>query len=350
MVQNVIKGTYTETYDLNTAIGELSMLSIHTPTALSLKRMFKGFFENYSKVKILGCNFKMVCLSQQALTPDLIGLEAGKVDPRDVANPILFKACTGENLNVLLNQIYNKSENIHGQTDNASIDEHVDSRDEAIRAYYTMLADDSFRREHPQRGITVMGLRPMVHRIVSTQPFKWNAELGSGQGGDRPALQATLPNIGGQTFGFGGPSGSNVAGNNPSNPSVFVSNGLTEMPWLDTAFVKGSGNTVDYPVEYLATNIPRVYCGVLILPPAILQRLFFRLQIVWHIAFKDFRPAYEIGALNEHSETVLQEAVGNYGGLYHNYYHNAVPDDSKDFGSFSVSENVEVEPVVEKVN
>lgn len=353
MVQNVVHGTYTETYDLNTAIGELSMLSIHTPTAISLKRMYKGFFENYSKIKILGCNFRMVCLSQQALTPDLVGLEAGKVDPRDIANPLLFKACTGENINVLLNQIYNKTQNIHGATDDASIDEHVDSRTAAINAYYTMLADDSFRREHPQKGITVMGLKPMVHKIVTTQPFKWTVD-GSGTNpfqGDvtKPALAgASAPGESSSGRGFGAPSGSNLAADFPVNPSVFVSNGLTEMPWLDTAFVKSSGTTSPWAQEYIATNIPRVYCGLLVLPPAILQRLFFRLQIVWHIAFKDFRPAYEIGALETHVDSETTDGMTTT-GLYHNYYHNAVPEGQKEVGSFSATESVEIEPIIEKV-
>lgn len=69
MTSNTIHATYTETYDLNTINGELSLLGIHTPQSKSLKRMFHGFFEQYRKVKILGCNLKMVCASTQRLTP-----------------------------------------------------------------------------------------------------------------------------------------------------------------------------------------------------------------------------------------------------------------------------------------
>ena len=103
---NTVNATYIETYDLNTAIGEMSMLGIHTPQAKALKNMYKGLFENYKKFRVISCDIAMVCASTQNLTPDLVGMEAGSVDPRDVLNPILFRACTGDTINALVDQIY----------------------------------------------------------------------------------------------------------------------------------------------------------------------------------------------------------------------------------------------------
>lgn len=354
MVSNIVNATYTETYDLNTALGELSLLGVHTPQATALKKMFKGFFENYRRFKVVSCDIAMVCATQQSLTPDQVGIEesAGLVDPRDILNPILFKACTGESLNVLLNQIYNKSEEVGTSAINSSssISQHIDSRDEALGSYYTLLSDDSFRKEHPQRGLMISGLRPMVHRVVTTQPFKWSVR-GSASGitaDSSPAIGDPATSGLDRVAGFGGPSGSNVTNRSPTNPSIFVSNGLTEMPWLDTTYEMIDSNL---PVERTITDVPRVYLGCIILPPALLQRLFFRMRIRWHIAFKDFRPAYEVGAFTVNSQVSLNGTIGmpSETASYFNIYHSPVTLD-KSMSSFDANGVSEVNTVMEQVS
>lgn len=366
MVKNVIHATYTETYDLNTIRNELSLLAVHTPQARSLKRMFKGFFEQYSKFKILGCNFRMVCATRQELTPDLVSV-GGALDPRDVLNPILFKACTGEGMNALLDQIYNSAEEyLPGGQSSGSLAQHLDNSSGAIASYYSLLADDSFRREHPQKGITVMGLKPYVHKVVTTQPFKWSVAPRLGVNlPDIPKVQeASTPNSSaGGVIGFGGQSGSDDVNSDPVNPSVFVSNGLTEMPWLDTAYssvhqyVDGSG-TSQGGVKAYATiaNIPRVYMGCLVLPPSLgtTSNLFFRMQIVWHIAFKDFRPAQDLlpvvspGPIDTDDNSTETDLATNT-DTYFNLYHTGSKL-SQDFGSFDTTGIESVEKVNEKVN
>lgn len=364
MVNNVIHATYTETYDLNTIRNELSLLAVHTPQARSLKRMFKGFFEQYSKFKVLGCNFRMVCATRQELTPDLVSV-GGALDPRDVLNPILFKACTGEGMNALLDQIYNSAEAYNPGYSTGSIAQHLDSSSGAIAAYYSLLADDSFRREHPQKGITVMGLRPMVHKVVTTQPFKWSVGPASAAGNSRPNIDnsTSLPTDDASATGFGSQSGSKTDSVDPVNPSVFVSNGVTEMPWLDTAFssvhsyVNGDGSSAD-PAKAYATiaNIPRVYMGCLVLPPSLgtTSNLFFRLQIVWHIAFKDFRPAQDLlpverpGPIDTDDQSVDTDLSTNT-DTYFNLYHTGSKL-SQDYGSFDTTGIESVEKVNEKVN
>lgn len=369
MVNNTIHATYTETYDLNTINNELSILAIHTPQSNTLKRFFHGLYEQYTKMKVLGCNFRMVCASQQALDPTLVGMSEGQVDPRDVLNPILFKAVTGEGVNALIDQIYNSSESITPDSGNSSnlghsIDQHVVTSTGGISAYYSLLADDSWRREHPQRGITVMGLKPMVHRVVTTQPFKWNSATGTGanSGPDIPALNPTSSLGQGTLWGsaFGGISGSSDGSTDPVNPTVFVSNGLTEMPWLDTAYssvhtyVDGSGATQGSSKAYaLQTNIPRVYMGCLVLPPSTgSQNLYFRLQIVWHILFKDFRTAQDLlpvtpgGPIDTDTSSLDGTGLEDRNG-YFNMYHTASKL-SKDYGSFDTTGVDSVTEVMQK--
>lgn len=370
MVMNTVNASYTETYDLNTAIGELSMLAVHTPQAPSLKRMFHGFFENYKKYRINSCSIRMVCASQQALTPDLVGLEAGQVDPRDVLNPILFKACTGESINLLLDQIYNAADSELVSPDNGSIGHHATTRASATTMYYQMLSDDTWRKEHPQRGLVVTGLKPMVHRVVTTQPFKWTGIKGASWGSpgtfSRPAINASSdPSATLSSAGFGGPSGAFVT--DVTNPTVFVSNGLADMPWLETAVVRDVSVTGDEPgdepisvkAKLMINDVPRVYCGAIVLPPAILQRLFFRLQISWSVSFKDWRPAFEYGPLDSSSANF--DPVAPFPGFqsdgttntYFNLYHNPTAKSTdgsfgKELSSFTTTENTEVETVMEQ--
>lgn len=335
MVNNVIHATYVETYDINTIQNELSILAIHTPQSKTLKRFFHGFYEQYKKMKVLGCNFKIACASKQDLDPTLVGFEEGQIDPRDVMNPLLFKACTGEGINSLLDQIYNASESVSGVgvALGHSIDQHVDNDANALKAYYSLLADESFRKAHPQVGMTVMGLKPMVHKVVTTQPFKWS--VAQGNNGDRPSIpQATTPNSQVTPIGFGGVSGSHDDNYDPVNPSVFVSNGITDMPWLDTAFSKvcsfvdGSGaQQASRKACVLQQNIPRVYMGALVLPPSSgAQNLYFRISVVWHILFRDFRMAQDLmpvsaeGPYNTEYENIDGLGLDEMNG-YWNMYH-----------------------------
>lgn len=371
MVQNTVHATYTETYDLNTALNELSLMAIHTPQATALKSMFKGFFENYKKYKIVGCNIGMVCASQQSLTPSEIGLEAGQVDPRDILNPILFKACTGENLNEILNQIYGADYTSSGDT--SSIGQHIDGHSAASNMYYQLLADDSWRKEHPQRGLFVQGLKPLVHKVVTTQPFRWTGSYSDSEQIDYPTISGTLPGQSGtnNASGFGAPSGQPVEGitrdyaPNITRNTVFISDGTTDMPWLDTTFSgsvpTSSDTSVSVRSQNLIVSVPRVFCGCIVLPPAILQRLFFRLQISWHIMFKDFRPAFEIGPISQSGGNVLDPASGQffsgsalgtpvqYVPTYWNIYHDGSTKLEKEFSSFDVNGEAEVSQVMENV-
>lgn len=346
MVNNVVNATYVETYDLRTVTGRMAILGIHTPTAVALKKMYRGFFEQYRKVKIHSCDLIGVCASSQSLSPAEVGLTAGLTDPRDVLNPILFKACTGENLDLLLDRIY--STPAAGENFGSIHREDITDADE-LSMYYQYLADDSFRKFHPQGGIHVSDLKPFVHRVATTQPFKWEiAEaslLSSPRIGDSSAALNSV-NAQNPVIGFGGSDGSAGA-----TPSVFISNGLEPMPWIETTYESNTttanddtGASTTVLATNLASSIPRIYCGVVILPPAILQPLYFRFQVRWHLSFKDFRPAYEIGPIVETPmEVQMGGTLTSTGPLYYNLYNVSSKLDNA-YGSFDVngSESVDV--------
>lgn len=364
MVMNTVHATYTETYDLNTALNEISLIGIHTPQATALKSMFKGFFENYKKYKIVGCNVGMVCASTQSLTPDLVGLPGGTapVDPRDVLNPILFKACTGEHLNEILNQIYHDNPSLSG----SSLNQVKESNTLAINMYYQLLSDDTWRKEHPQRGLFINDLKPLVHKVVTTQPFRWTGSYASSEQYDLPMIDSNDGGSADSPYNFGGPSGLGLTSynTNNSNPSVFISDGTTDMPWLDTTFdgkILGTDGETMVRCNRMIVSVPRVFCGCIILPPAIMQRLFFRCQIQWHVMFKDFRPAFEVGPLygQGNLETIGGEnyfdgsvlgTPGPNNPTYWEIYHDATTKLDKAYSSFDVNGGAEVEQVMESAN
>lgn len=344
MVNNVVNATYTETYDLNTAIGELSMLGIHTPQAPTLLRNFKGFFMQYKKYKILGCDIRMVCASRQELDPIDVGLEAGKVDPRDVLNPILFKACTNEAMNALLDQILSYGLASNGDAVsavNSSVYEKKLNTQSALDAYYQLLADDTYRQYHPQSGVDINHLVPMVHKIVTTQQIKTGEQ----------SVNGTAYMQDNQAYAW---SNSTDA----TRPVTFMSNGITPLPWFDTAVdtnstwttVAGSTSSVERGIKVI-NYIPRCYMGCIVLPPAILQSLYFRMKIKWYIQFAEFRPAWEIGPVEAIKDNGTTGADGGINGVstgYFNIYHTpsskALPNEQ---GSFSTTESTDVELVNE---
>lgn len=332
MVNNVVHATYTETYDLKTVAGKMAIIGVHTPTSNALKKMFKGFFEQYRKVKVNGVDIIGVCASAQSLTPNEIGLTDGKTDPRDILNPILFKACTGENLNLLLDRIYGTSGNDFGSM------HHIETNDaDDINAYYQMLADDTFRKFHPQGGVRVSNLKPYVHHVTTTQPFKYEVA--------NPNEPRVSTGVSSGT-GFGASAGSNTM------PSVFVTAGLEPMPWLETTY-EGTISDISgdvpatTPATVLASSIPKCYCGVFILPPCILQPLFFRWSFNWHISFSGFRPAYEIGPIGG---GVVEEDAGGMNGNYSTYYNLYNQNKSLDgeYGSFDANGTESADVIIEK--
>lgn len=346
MVNNVVNATYVETYDLRTVVGRMAILGIHTPTATTLKKMYRGFFEQYKKVKIHSCDIIGVCASSQSLSPAEVGLTAGLTDPRDVLNPILFKACTGENLDLLLDRIYSTPS--AGENFGSIHREDITNTDE-LAMYYNYLADDSFRKFHPQGGIHVSDLKPFVHRVATTQPFKWqNAVDNVPRIGNYNSADNT-PASGRTGTGFGASDG--TAG---ATPSVFISNGLEPMPWIETTFEANNetanddtGASTTVLATNLASSIPRIYCGVVILPPAILQPLYFRFQVRWHLSFKDFRPAYEIGPIVETPmEVQMGGTLTSTGPLYYNLYNVSSKLDAS-YGSFDANGTESVDVVNE---
>lgn len=354
---------YTEVYDINTKLHSMTMLGIHTPQASALKKMFKGHFINYKRYKVVACDIKIACASTLPLNAEQVGLESGEVDPRDVMNPMLFKACTGENLNALLNQIYNASQEESDELTSAigSVSEHINENVPSMRAYYQMLSDPTWRKAHPQAGLVVRNLKPFVHKVATTKPFKWTGAQDTVNGTVNPGIAGGNA-AGSETkaYGFGSPSGVemtnayNSTGTfDATDASYFVSNGIAPMPWLDTAVpqtvntlvVQGeTAGMVQKQANWLINSVPRVYCGCLLMPPGVTTKFYMRMLIDWKIAFKEWRPAYEIGNIGtldviDHENGMVTPDASSSFTTYYNMYHDTSTKDRMEDEQSSFSSN-----------
>lgn len=288
-----------QTYDFNTEVGKVGVVAFHTPGRGAIDHICDGALKNFRKIYFKSMDFALACVSQLPVDPLGVGFEAGKIAPQDVVNPILFKACSGESLNVFLNTIYNGSGS-GSNTNMASISKQdikgLGADDMDFGAYYRMMNDPTFRKAHPQQGMVVNGLVPLVRQVLVNRQFGRFSGDNVGNANNNPNY---VPFTSGNEFptSFGTPVTDDdlVSGANIGTTDVQFMNGpLVHLPAQDTMTVPkfdllSNNSTV--------ADFVKAYLGVLVLPPAYMQSLYFRLQVVWHVVLESYRPSYEIASL-----------------------------------------------------
>lgn len=267
-----------QTYDFNTELGKVGIIGFHTPNATTLNAVASGLMKNFKKVYFRSMDFAIGCISQLPVDPLGVGFEPGKIAPQDVVNPILFKACTGESLNVLLNVIYADPTGISQTSSLNTIDKFDVSN--AEQAYYRLMNDPTFRTAHPQRGMVVNGLVPMVRQMLMNRPIQ-----GESLNGNFQAIDGSGDFI--ASFASGITDADALS--SVVTTDVQVMNGpLVHLPAQDTYKIPSYNGT-----ENTHAQMVRAFCGVMVLPPAIQNSLYFRLNVVWHVCFESFSPSYE---------------------------------------------------------
>lgn len=78
---------------MNTHVGKLGLIGVHTPRYDLLFKHLFGFFVQYKRWKYDGATISLVPAAQLPSDVAGVSLEAGAqtVDPRDLFNPILHK-------------------------------------------------------------------------------------------------------------------------------------------------------------------------------------------------------------------------------------------------------------------
>lgn len=209
-------------------------------------------------------------------------------------NPILYKAVSNESMTNFLRYIqvcqddgdvsatFRKGSII--SVNNGDFQSVAGASQDQFKMYYALLADsDGWRKAMPQSGLSMGGLYPLVYQIVA-------------QYGNDAVDSATAP---GSAIT---PGLSNEAHKPPISkdgtstfiPDHYLRGPSMRMPSIQTVYygksTDYSTNIVPNTVAYVSSNtgkVPPAYVGLIVLPPAKLNQLYYRLKVTWTIEFTD---------------------------------------------------------------
>lgn len=290
----------TELYDMKTALNRVGIVGVHTPSGSSIAKRWHGLMANHRFLRVRSCDIRLACASVLPADPLQVGTDTtddGLIAPQDLMNPLLYRAMTNEGWNSLLNRMYSSS----GMADVNSIaysgqDGAIPTMSEATQEtlYYGLLGSDDWRKAMPQAGLSMGGLRPLVYPLLS------------GYGN----TDIQTPGMSNSAISYPYGQVSDISGS-PTNPGtgqrVAVMRGhAMPMPRLP-ATTPGS-TPVDGVSEQVFTPvyIPKSFVACIVLPPAKMHSLFFRLSISWVIEFTDL-----CSALDKTSASAIADA-GDY--------------------------------------
>lgn len=331
MTTQYANASYQEVIDLHTESDSVSVIGIHTPISDTPHKMMKGFFEQFKKFKYAGCSVSLVPAARLPADPLQVSYEAGEttIDPRDMLNPLMFHGCHGNDLGMVLNRLYNlnsgnslssDSVNLHQgnviQSDFVESDLILDGQ-ELENLYYKALTDNTWKKAHPQRGFRKSGLHPMIYSLATTQQIMNESLIAA----------PTSPYNIGLTRGVPAPAEFDYdTVSNPAEWSVDVpinrqfklmTPRIQKLGWLDTKQVLTTAGSVDgtfdttgmsesevrealseaftgalngiVESQEVYATLPKIYMGVILMPPAYKTEQYFRMIITHHFEFKNFR-------------------------------------------------------------
>lgn len=338
MATNYAKASYTEVYDFGTKAGQVTVVGIHTPQGTKPSTMLGGFFSQFRKFKYTGCKVTIVPAAQLPADPLQVSYEAGElvIDPRDMLNPVMFHGCYGDSLNQALNVAYTNTKSysdVGFETDSLfSVDDPFNGtgwEQTAEDAYYAALSDPTWRKFGIQQGMRLPFMSPRVWKTATNVPLfpsETNAE--GYQVGDMHSYEVMLEisnqlKAAGQTGlpadmihdgMFFNPAmeyltGRNdTAGTNLTTSPSWFSAGTMKLGWMPTYLSRQVDGVASQVLPYVRTQVPKVFMGVLILPPSYKQELYFRMSITHYFEFKDFSSSMPV-ANTAYSEN-LPDASG----------------------------------------
>lgn len=303
--------TFTQTWDLNTEQDCPSLIGIHTPIGGDAWRFLYPFFEAYKKFKYVGCDVTIVNAARLPVDPEQLGKIDGQnyVDPRDTLNPMMFKGCHGEHLGDVLNSMY------AGLTTDVFKDDGIDKevmQSTLSEFYYTALGDDAWRKSPIQKTLRIRGLHPIVYQMATQHQIAPSNNMAASDYIENAAsYDASNLNSNSYQTGFMGKTSSDVARSYMNTPSkifdpstgstvnrmlgTLFTNKTSRLGWLDTLQIVGNKSTGPFAPAQV-TQLPKIFMGILMLPPAYLTRQYLRIIITHKFKFSGYRTITTGGA------------------------------------------------------
>lgn len=311
----------TETYDLSTQTNKMGFIGIHTPDGKLVYNLWSGLFKNFKKYQFKSCDVTMACASMLPADPLQIGVESGDIAPQDMFNPILYKAVSNDSMSNLLNRLYAgqaavdvqiaknsivaQNNETFGYNDTADVDQ--------FAMYYGLLSEShGWKKAMPQAGLQMRGLRPLAFMMSTNYGQPSNGPLNSGivsyddaQTDESISTEVNtnlVQYIRGPTIRlppmdtFVVPSTKSWSGTKQAftSMSTYADDVPIVGPGQDnTATGLDSNGFVTVPAANSAIpnlNTPDCFVAAIVLPPAKLNQLYYRMKVSWTIEFSGLRP------------------------------------------------------------
>lgn len=299
-----------ETYDLSTQVGKMGLVAIHTPDMSAITRRWGGLLQNHKFVKLNSCDVTLACASMLPADPLQVGMEAGDIAPQDMFNPILYTAVSNDSFNNIINRIMfltNQVSDVSNQGsmvdansaptfggyDNQGHDVAVDQ----FNLYYALLSQNGqWKKSMPQSGLSMKGLYPVVYSLVNTIGNQSILRGDEDYGAKFNRIQ-TASIVDDPQSEFGALQadafvlGTTLRGSPMRMPAIPTFEFSTQGQQIETA---GTGLTNKPSTFALQTEIPKCYVAAIIMPPAKLNRLYYRMRVTWTVEFIAPRPTDDL--------------------------------------------------------
>lgn len=201
--------------------------------------------------------------------PLQVGVEAGDIAPQDMFNPILYTAVSNDGFSNILNRLYNDnlSTEYGGSVNEEEIDTLVQQGQTftAYDMYYGLLSwDGHFRKAMPQAGLEMRGLFPICYEVINnygnTLPIR-------SEDSDENLDMVRSASSTGAPLDF------------PVKATTFRGNSV-RMPAIPLH--TQANQSSDYDAWF-----PTTYVACIVMPPAKLHKLYYRMAIRWTIEFSE---------------------------------------------------------------
>lgn len=343
-----------ETYDLHTQVNKMSLIGIHTPKKELIQKTYPGLCMNYKYVRIKSVDVALSTAQTLPLSPGEIGLDADQIRPQDMMNPILYKAVSNDSWSTLeyrIRGLIAQGEMAGTFTVPPLSGNMADVENDGVTAvadehgvYYSLLSNrDGFKIAHPQSGLSMKGLRPIVFQKLYSDAVN---STGSNIANDSIPTIVEDSTAGLVKATLSGDS--YVMRGRPVPMPRFNTTYLTgiypgETPVAGSTYQRpgmgGSDATNNYQIQM--PDVPPVMLGAIILPPttATTGILYYRMVTRCWIEFTDVRPITDVTSF---SDMTLQYSPV----VYHSDY--TVQSKSMDATTDMVDvKNAEIEKIME---
>lgn len=344
MATNYAKASYTEIIDLQTVRNKCSIIGIHTPTGSAPYLKLRGFFTAFRKFRYKGVSsIRMVPAANLPVDPlGLTGIvgTTDLMDPRDNLNPILFHGAHGESLDMVIDRFFSSRNSTTDPSNNPGrvfnptsgyVSSSADCLEDdmsgiAIESrYYARLTDPTWRKFGIQSGVHLRRLVPLTWKLAQSIPMLpgWDSSYTGVQSSNATFSPSNTAGVTANSTSFtvgGVPDAVDLSGESVSAtrmiPQMFT-NGVSRLGWLPTTtygFASGQKPTPQITV------LPKLFMGILVMPPAYNVEQFFRLAITHVFEFKEF--TCSLGPMDEvsHPTDFLESASVDTPGSKVSYF------------------------------